>query len=163
MIIGIVAIDQQHGIGLNNSMPWPYLKQDLAHFKKLTENNVVLMGSNTLKSLGRDRLPNRVNAVVSRKIWTKIDHVYLELHQAITSLSMLYPDKDIFIMGGSQLYESAKSYIEKYFVTEINQNYSCDKFFDYIYVKNNFFSKSIVQEISATETYPSYRILEYTK
>lgn len=163
MIIGIAAIDQAHGIGLNNSMPWPYLKQDLDHFKKLTEHNVVLMGTNTLKSLGRDRLPNRVNAVVSRTMWPKIDHIYLELKQAITSLVMLYPDKDIFIIGGAQLYESSKSYIEKYFVTEINQHYSCDRFFDYDHVKNNFFLKSVVQEISDTETHPSYKILEYTK
>lgn len=163
MIIGIVAVDQNNGIGLENSMPWPYLHEDLEHFKQLTTNNVVLMGSNTLKSLKRDRLPNRVNAVVSRTMWTKSDHVYLELHQAITSLILLYPNKDIFIMGGAQLYESAKSYIQKYVVTEINQTYPCDKFFDYSYVKNNFSNRSIISQISKTDNTPSYNIIEYTK
>lgn len=163
MITGMVAIDQNNGIGLENTMPWPYLDQDLLNFKRLTTNNIVLMGSNTLKSLKRDRLPDRVNAVVSRTMWPKVDHVYLELHQAITSLLFLYPDKDIFIIGGSQLYESSKSYIQKYIVTEINQTYSCDKFFDYSYVKNNFLKKSILSHIEETDTTPSYSIIEYTR
>jgi dihydrofolate reductase len=163
MIIGIVAIDQKNGIGLNNSMPWPYLKHDLLHFKKLTENNVVLMGSNTLKSLGRDRLPNRVNAVVSRTMWPKVEHVYLELKQAVESLTFLYENKDIFIIGGSQLYESTKKYIEKYYVTEILSDYSCDKSFDYDFVKNNFTLKNTIDSYPASDSAPAYKILEYIK
>lgn len=163
MIIGIVALDQNQGIGLNNSMPWPYLKEDLIHFKKLTENNIVLMGSNTFQSLKRPRLPNRVNAVLSKHYWATVDHIYLEITQAISSLKLLYENKDIFIIGGAQIYESTKPLIEKYYVTEIAHNYSCDRFFDYEYVKNNFTLSNVIQEISATETTPYYKILEYTK
>ena len=48
----IVGIDNQNGIGLNNTLPW-YNKEDLKYFSKVTKgdgNNVIIMGSNTWKS-----------------------------------------------------------------------------------------------------------------
>ena len=52
MINMILAVDELGGIGYKNGLPWPKIKEDLEWFKQLTEENVVVMGSTTWKSLG---------------------------------------------------------------------------------------------------------------
>ena len=62
----ILAADEIGGIGFKNGLPWPKLKEDLHWFKQLTEENVVVMGSNTWKSLGvHAPLKHRHNYVIS--------------------------------------------------------------------------------------------------
>ena len=53
MIIGIVAVEKNHGIGFQGQMPWPKLEHDLAWFKEKTTDHIVLMGSKTWKSIGK--------------------------------------------------------------------------------------------------------------
>jgi dihydrofolate reductase len=66
MINAVVAVERDQGIGFEGSMPWPHLSKDLQWFKKLTSNQIVIMGSTTWKSLGCKPLPNRINVVLSR-------------------------------------------------------------------------------------------------
>ena len=63
----ITAIDQNNGIGKNNSIPWN-LPKDLKHFKDITENSFVIMGRNTWNSLPKKPLPNRINIIISSTI-----------------------------------------------------------------------------------------------
>lgn len=63
-IILVAAISENGVIGSNNSLPWK-LKDDLAFFKKLTSNKIIIMGSNTFKSIGNKPLPNRKNVILS--------------------------------------------------------------------------------------------------
>jgi dihydrofolate reductase len=60
----IVAVDAQLGIGINNTLPW-HLKEDLAHFKRLTTGHPIIMGRKTFDSIGRP-LPNRRSIVITR-------------------------------------------------------------------------------------------------
>jgi len=75
MIKCIVAVDQGQGIGFNGSMPWPTLKEDLSWFKEKTLDHIVLMGSNTYRSLGKN-LSNRINIVISSQLNPKADFTY---------------------------------------------------------------------------------------
>ena len=60
----IVAVDNNWGIGKNNTLLFR-LPQDLDHFKQTTIGNIVVMGSNTLKSLPKGKpLPDRTNIVL---------------------------------------------------------------------------------------------------
>ena len=64
----IVGVDNQNGIGLNNTLPW-YNKEDLKYFSKVTKgdgNNAIIMGSNTWKSLPKRPLPKRLNVILSK-------------------------------------------------------------------------------------------------
>lgn len=65
-IIGIVAMDKNGVIGINDDLPW-HLKDDLQNFKKQTANCGVIMGRRTFDSLPfADGLPNRTNYVITR-------------------------------------------------------------------------------------------------
>ena len=64
MITIVVAIDAKGGIGIDNKLPW-HIPADLAHFKRTTLGQPIIMGRKTFESIGRP-LPGRRNIVVSR-------------------------------------------------------------------------------------------------
>jgi dihydrofolate reductase len=66
-IAAIVAMDEARIIGRDGALPW-HLPEDLAHFRKLTSGQVVVMGRKTWDSLPQKfkPLPGRTNVVVSR-------------------------------------------------------------------------------------------------
>lgn len=160
MIAGIVATSSGGGIGYQNRMPWPLLVEDMKWFKSLTMNNVVIMGSNTWFSLPK-KLPNRVNMIISKKMIPGSDHVYMTPEDAISSAEFLYPEKDIFIIGGQQLYDSTIDLVKKFYVTSINQQYNCDRFFEIQKIKDKFNTEIIHKVIESIDNIPSYTIKEY--
>jgi dihydrofolate reductase len=157
MINGIVAVERSQGIGFNGQMPWPYLKHDMLWFKKLTTNNIVIMGSTTWRSLGK-ALPNRINIVLSKKIIAG-DHTFTDPSNALEFCNIEYPDKEIFIIGGDSIYKQYQYVINKYYVTEIDTKYNCDKFFNLLYVQKMFLNVKI--HAQHTDPIP-YTIKEYT-
>jgi len=162
MINAVVAVERNQGIGFEGSMPWPRLSKDLQWFKKLTSNQIVIMGSTTWKSLGCKPLPNRINVVLSRTHnysgQGAADHTFSNPDTAIVFCGNEYPDNEIFIIGGSAVYKEYTGFIDRYYVTEIDAEYQCDTFFNLDYVKKNF---TKVKE-HATVTDPvTYIIKEY--
>ena len=160
MIAGIVATSSGGGIGYQNRMPWPFLIEDMKWFKSLTTNNVVIMGSNTWFSLPK-KLPNRVNMIISKKMIPGSDHVYMTPEDAISSAEFLYPGKDIFIIGGQQLYDSTINLVNRFYVTSINHQYNCDRFFEIQKIKDKFNTEIIHKVIESIDNIPSYTIKEY--
>ena len=142
MINCIVAVERNQGIGFNGQMPWPHLKGDMSWFKQITTNQIVIMGSTTWKSIGYKPLPNRINLVLSRSTDysgdNAADHTFSDPDTAIAFCENEYPDKEIFIIGGSIVYQRYLDKVDRFFVTEIDQDYQCDTFFDLKYVKENF-------------------------
>lgn len=66
LIEAIVAVDEKYGLAKDGQIPWKS-KTDMNFFKTSTNNNIVVMGSNTLLSLrNANPLPNRLNIVLTR-------------------------------------------------------------------------------------------------
>jgi len=63
-IIIIAAMAENRVIGKNNVMTWS-LKEDMAHFRQLTNGWPCIMGRKTWESLPKKPLPGRLNIVVS--------------------------------------------------------------------------------------------------
>lgn len=164
MINSIVAFEKNKGIGYNNAMPWPFLQDDLKYFKLLTTNNVVIMGSNTWKSLKYKPLPNRINIVLSKTHSysgnDRADHTFSDPESALIFCDKEYQDKEIFIIGGQQVYDITMPLIDRFFITEIDKEYTCDKFFNFDYVLKNFEKTKIIGNFNNPV---NYTIKEYTK
>lgn len=159
MINCIVAVERNQGIGFNGQMPWPHLKGDMSWFRKITTGNVVIMGSTTWKSLGCKPLPNRINIVLSRKNhWLNADHVFSDPGTALAFCNNEYPDQEIFIIGGSAVYRTYLDIVDRFYVTEIDETYQCDTFFDLNYVKENF---TKIKEYATFTDPVKYVIKEY--
>jgi len=118
MIIGIVAIAKNRAIGRDGKLPWHY-SADLKFFKETTAGNAVVMGANTWRSIGKP-LPNRLNIVLSRsgKVDTPEGVVKLNNKQAVIDLAK-NAKRDMYIIGGAQVYRELADVIDKWIVTEI--------------------------------------------
>lgn len=133
----IVACDKEGGIGLNNNLPWPSLKEDMLWFKKHTINNICMMGSNTWLSLPEKfrPLPRRINVVFSSKPnfnYPKADYVLNGGRNmaAVSYLKTQHPTKDIYIIGGKRLFETWLPDADYIHITRINDVFKSDTYID---------------------------------
>jgi len=101
----VAAVGANGVIGVDGGLPWR-LPEDLAHFKRLTMGHPMIMGRATFDSIGR-ALPGRTTIVVTRNPGWSADGVETapNLEAALQRASGL--DDDIFIVGGSQIYQQA--------------------------------------------------------
>lgn len=122
----IVAMAQNRTIGINNTLPWR-CPEDLKHFKALTMGHHMIMGRKTFDSIGKP-LPGRTTVVVTRNPDLKIDGciVTRSLEQAIAACA---DDKEIFIVGGAELYALALPLTDRLYLTEIQQDIAGDAHF----------------------------------
>lgn len=125
MIAIIVAIDKNRGIGNKGTMPWK-IKGELERFKSLTTGNVVVMGRRTFEAIGKP-LKNRMNVIVSSTLDINEENCISvrSLQEALEK----YKNQDIYISGGSQLYQEALAYAERLYITEIDMEAEVDTYF----------------------------------
>ena len=136
----IVAIDNDNGIGKNGIIPWSK-PNDMANFKRITttvldynKSNAVIMGRLTWESLPSKHLPNRINIIISSTLnQTEYDEItiFQTLNDAIEYTKNNIMIEKVFIIGGERIYQEALLHYDlRYiYVTNILENYNCDKFF----------------------------------
>ena len=147
----IVAMSSNRVIGVNNSLPW-HLSEDLKHFKTLTTGHTIIMGRKNYESIGKP-LPNRRNIVISRNLNAFYGGVEV-VHSLEDAFSTSSNDEEVFIIGGSNIYEQSLHLVEHLYITEIKKAFEGDAFFPEI-------DKSLWTE-SARETHTSSDGLEFS-
>lgn len=129
MINLIAAFDPKGVIGQDNNLPWR-IKEDLAFFRKITTNNIVIMGRKTYESIGKP-LPNRLNIVVTKnKVEGKI-YSFPNFEEAVGFCEKLNLNKKIFVIGGQKLYKYVldKKLVDKMYISKISKNYNGNIYF----------------------------------
>lgn len=115
-------------IGRDGRMPW-HLPEDLAHFKRTTMGQPVIMGRKTWESLPAAfrPLPGRRNIVITRQAdWQAAGaEVAHSLEQA---LALCQNEAVAWIMGGAQIYRQALPLAQQVVVTEIDADFEGDAF-----------------------------------
>ena len=126
MITIIVAVAKNGVIGKDGKLPWD-LKLDMARFKELTMGNVVIMGSNTFKEIGKP-LAGRENIIISKRIQA-IDGATVcdSLDDAIRRAK--FHGKEIFICGGESIYKEALAMADRLYITRVNEIVDGDRYF----------------------------------
>ena len=124
----IAAIDEKRGLGKNNQLLF-HLPPDLKRFRKTTWGCPVIMGRKTFESIGRP-LSGRINIVVSRRkdYQVKGGFVLSSLKTAIAFAQKQKP-KEIFIIGGGQIYQQAIKQADKLYLTIVKGDFQADVFF----------------------------------
>ena len=126
MIAIIVGLTKKRIIGKNNDLPWK-ISDDLKNFKKHTNNKTIIMGRKTYESIGRP-LPNRNNIVISRTMQPKENlTIATSIEDAIEKAKQF--NQDIFIIGGSTIYEKFLPIVDKLYLSWIKQDYDGDTYF----------------------------------
>ena len=130
----IVARDNNHGIGYENTIQWKN-KMDLKFFKEKTLNGVVVMGRKTFQSIGKP-LSNRINIILSKiMIFEHYENTFTfsDINEAIKFIKKEYSDKDWWVIGGKTIYDEFinRRLINEAYVSEINENHLSDTVFNY--------------------------------
>ena len=125
----ICAISKNNVIGNDNKLPWN-ISQDLKRFKELTSNNWIVMGRKTFDSIGKP-LPNRKNIVLSKNKSLIIDsvEVFDSPADVIDYHKKNSEQKDLFVIGGTYIYELFFEYCEYLYITFVDKEYLGDAFF----------------------------------
>lgn len=117
-------------IGKNGDLPWPYMVADMKWFVQHTKRKIVVMGRTTWESLPK-KLPDRINIVITNQDIPGPDMLVKGDPPAVMAeIQAAYPDQDIVIIGGAQVYKDFYAFAEKVHVTLVQELYQGDTYFD---------------------------------
>lgn len=163
-IYAIVAVDNNWGIGKNGNLLFD-IPEDKKFFKRMTENQVVIMGRKTWDSLPIKPLKNRYNTVITRQTrqLDEEDYGFVHMQEVISAIQIINQDeyKDIYVIGGGQIYKELLPYCQKVYVTKIFSSKSADTFFPNLDISDEWFinKESDLYEYNGIQ----YRFLEYIR
>lgn len=126
MIKMIWCEDINHGIGIDNNLPWS-IKDEMNHFRSTTLNNIVVCGEKTFASWGSKPLPNRQNIVVTLDknfIAPEGVKVFNDFKEVINFAK----DKNVFIIGGKTIYKLFYHYADELIISTLKKSYNCNIF-----------------------------------
>ncbi len=145
----IVAFDNNYLIGKDNIIPWNY-PEDLKYFKGKTLHSTVIMGYRTMESLKKP-LKDRINIVINHNVHGMI-HEKGFYHVNSLKKALEYNDeyfqKNIFIIGGSKIYEEAllNLNLDLIYITKINKSFDGNIYFP---------KKPLLEKYIIYDSYPS--------
>ncbi|MBQ3583115.1 MAG: dihydrofolate reductase [Lachnospiraceae bacterium] len=146
----IVAVDKNWAIG-NKGKLLISIPEDMKFFRETTTGNVVVMGKNTLKSFPNGLpLKNRVNIVLTTdKNFTAKDAVIVHnIDEALAEVKK-YKTENVYVIGGSSVYEQMLEYCDTAYVTYIDYAYEADRYFPNLDTASDW----VLTEESEEQTY----------
>lgn len=174
----VAAIGKNRELGKGNALLWD-IPEDMKHFRETTRGHTVIMGRKTFESIGKP-LPNRNNIVITRDTDTFMkshpefssgslsdsgSEAGMTVHRVAPSIEKALElakekeEKEVFVIGGAQIYALALPYADKLYLTLVDKEFpDVDAFFpDYSEFKN------IISERKSGDENYSYTFLELTK
>ena len=124
----IVAIDENMGIGKDGGIPWK-CPGDLANFKRVTKDSVLVMGSKTCETLPRLQDNGRILCCLSRRVvnTTGWKNEVIVIHD----VDQIPFDEDrVIIAGGAEIYKLFSDRNLRIHLSVIKGVYDCDRYLD---------------------------------
>ncbi|MBX3709934.1 MAG: dihydrofolate reductase [Gammaproteobacteria bacterium] len=160
IVSAIAAMSENRVIGNNNQLPWQ-LPADLKHFKVTTTSHPIIMGRKTFESIGRP-LPNRSNIIMTHHHAFQAPGcvIAVSVKEALQHAATL-DNKEIFIIGGAEIYKQFMSYITRIYLTIIHHTFIGDAYFPMLPANTWKERERIFHEPDEENAYPySFVILE---
>lgn len=150
----ILHADREWGIGKNNGLMFR-IPADMQFFKNTTIGNIVVMGSNTLKSFpGGKPLKDRLNIVLYPDGEDREDCLIVRsLDELFDEIKKYNPDK-VYVIGGQMMYKTLLPYCTEVLVTKVDAVGGADAYFDNLDENKNF----VLTSQSAPEVTNGYTI-----
>ncbi|NUX01148.1 dihydrofolate reductase [Wolbachia endosymbiont of Madathamugadia hiepei] len=136
MIIGVMAVDPNGVIGINNGLPWHY-PSELEHFRQVTDKQVIIMGRKTFETMPQSILKGCVPVVFSRNKLSScfnrdIKCTIVSSVQEFLSIPNSWNYSKIFMVGGAQIAHLFLEHnlISEFIITKIHKPYKGDVYFN---------------------------------
>lgn len=165
----IACVNEKLTLGNEGNLIY-HIGNDMKNFKRMTTNNVVIMGRKTFESLpNQEPLPNRVNIIVTSNkeycIDSNYENVFIvhSIEDAINLCDAFYSDKDCFVIGGATLYQQfiEKDLVDTLYLTEVNDDADGDTYFPNVLDNWYLFYQSYTQRQRSNEL--TYKFSIYKK
>lgn len=126
----IVAVDRRWAIGYKGGL-LVRIPMDQKFFRDTTMGKVVVLGHKTLETFPNGLpLKGRTNIVLSRNQNLQVkDAIVVHSKEELLDELKKYDSDDIYIIGGSSIYEMMLPYCRLVHVTKIDYTYQADSFF----------------------------------
>ena len=122
-IILVAAVGENGEMGRNNELLW-HLPGDLPRFKEITMGSPIIMGRKTYESIGRP-LPGRTSVIVTRQPEYQAEGCLIA-HSLESALALCRQDEEVFISGGTAVYEASLPYADRIYLTVIHHDFEGD-------------------------------------
>lgn len=115
----LILVDNKNAIAKDGKQIM-FVDNDLEMFKNYTTNNIIVMGRKTLDDIGR-QLPNRISVVFTRsEKEDKKDLFYIDSVEKLDKIIEVYPDKEVFVIGGAEIVKLLWDRIDELIVTRVD-------------------------------------------
>lgn len=145
MIRLIAAVDRNLGIGKNGGQPWK-IPDDESYFADCTKSHggCILTGSVTFKTF-KQPLPDRTNYVLTSH---EEPLQGAELVHDLATFLESFSDKDLWVIGGANVFQEVMDLdkADELYLTHIDADFDCDRFFPEFKDKFKLLESSEVQE-----------------
>ena len=150
MIKSIFAVDHWGGMGHKGTLPWPHCPEDLAYFKKLTHNHIVIMGRHTWDDVKMPKpLPNRIAYVVTSRPVSGVCSIEGDVAERALKIQKNYPNRDVWIIGGPKILMDTRHITQEAYITHFRGQFRTDVDIDLRTYLNGFQARS-------AKTHPEY-------
>ncbi len=124
----MVARSSNRVIGKDNDLVW-HMPADLKYFKETTRGHFVTMGRKTYESVDKP-LPGRLNIIITRQT-DYFRECCLTVHslEEAFRLGEAHGQQEMFVLGGSQIYEQAMDRVDRMYITDIKAEFEGDSYF----------------------------------
>jgi dihydrofolate reductase len=111
----------------------------MAYFKKLTVGNIIVVGSNTLKSFPHGNpLPDRTNIILFPGGEKRADCIVVQsLDELFTELKK-YPSDKLYVCGGAMFYKTMLEYCDEILVTKVDSDGQAQVFYENLDKRKDF-------------------------
>ncbi len=126
----ILHADKEWGIGKSNGLMFS-IPADMKFFRETTTGNVVVMGSNTLKSFPHGNpLKNRTNIVLYPGGEKRGDCIVVGSLEELFAEIKKYDKDRVFVIGGAMMYRTLLPFCDEVLVTKVDAVGGADAFFE---------------------------------
>lgn len=128
----IAALGEGRVLGKENKLLW-HIPEDLKRFKELTMGHPVIMGRKTFESIAsyiKGPLPGRTNIVItSNNDWSYPGVSVAHSVKDAIELGKTLDTSEAFIVGGEKVYCQALPFVDRLYLTLIDDNREGDAYF----------------------------------
>ena len=145
----ILLADREWGIGSKNGLMFS-IPADMKFFRETTTGNVVVMGSNTLKSFPAGKpLKNRTNIVLYPEGEKRADCIVVGSLEELFEEIKKYDTDRVYVIGGAMMYKTLLPYCGEVLVTKVDAVGGADAYFENLDENPDF---TLVYESEPQET-----------
>lgn len=125
MIRCIVAIDSKYGIANEHGIPWQgKLPTEVSYYRSKISGKVILMGSGTYNEF------KKAPTDTKNYVLTRSEEPLREGFNKVSDLTQFFKSNDdVWVIGGAGVFTEVLDSADELYVTRIDQDFNCTKFF----------------------------------